>query len=283
MKAAVLALGLAVAVTATALSQQSLATPAFEVASVKENKSVGESGIISGPTPGRFTVTNIPLRFILMYAYDLRGHQLVGAPEWASTAAFDIIGTYPPGTTPTVESHRLMLQTLLADRFGLRVHRETRELPMYALVLARSDGRLGPRLAPSSVDCDKWLAEKRPQLGAGGPSVVAPGGARPACMMMTSRRFLTAGTRSIDQLALSLQSLVERPVVNRTGLTGNFDIDLQWTTPEAAPAPPRGGLPQEDLAAIFTAVQEQLGLKLESSRGPFDVVVIDSIKRPTPD
>jgi uncharacterized protein (TIGR03435 family) len=280
-----LILGIAVisAVTASAQSPLPGSGLAFEVVSVKENRTAGESGLISGPTPGRFTVRNTPLRFILLYAFDLRSHQLIDTPEWASTAAFDITGTYPPGATPTVENNRVMLQALLADRFGLRMHRETRELPMYALVLARPDGRLGPQLTPSSVDCEKWLAEKRPQIGAGGPSAVAPGGARPACMMMTSRRFLTAGTRSIDQLTASLQSLVERPVVNRTGLTSNFDIDLQWTSPEAPPTQSRGGLPQEDVAALFTAVQEQLGLKLESSRGPFEVVVIDSVERPTPD
>jgi len=272
------------AATAAARSQNATSRPlpSFEVASVKQNNSASPTSRISGPTPGRFTVTNVPLRFILLYAYQLLDHELIGAPEWAFTTPFDIAATYPMDTVPTEQDARLMLQRLLADRFGFVGHRETRELPMYALVMARRDRSLGPRLVRSDVDCEKWIAEKRPQPGAGGPSPVAPGGARPACMMMTTRRFLTAGTRTIQQLSGSLQSLVGRPVVDRTGLSGTFDMDLQWTS--GVDAAPGGNLPSpDDGASIFTALREQLGLRLEPARGPFEVLVIDSVRRPTPD
>ncbi len=254
----------------------------FEVASVKENTSVDDGGVISERTPGRVRITNTSLRFILLHAFALRDHQLIGAPEWTESARFDITATYPADATRTDQDRRAMLQTLLADRFGLKTHRETRELPMYALVMARKDGALGPRLVRSNVDCAKWIAEKRPQAGAGGPSGLAPGGQRSACMMLTTRRFIVGGTRTTQELTASLQSLTGRPVVDRTGLTGAFDFDLEWTSGTIAP-PVGANPPADDGPSIFTALQEQLGLKLESTRGPFDVLVIDSIQRPTPD
>ena len=255
---------------------------AFEVASVKENTSVGQGGKLSGPTPGRYSSVNVPLRFLLLEAFGVRDHQLVNVPDWAVDARFDISATYPSGLTPTVENTREMLRTLLADRFGLVTHRETRELPAYALVLARRDGRLGPQLVPSDVDCAKWFADKRPQVNAGTPSPLAPGGRRHECLLMATRRFLVGGTQTMPQLGTALQSLVRRPVVDRTGLTGAFNIDLSWET-VATTGPAAGDLPPDDVAAIFTALQDQLGLKLEAIRAPFEVVVIDAVRRPTPD
>jgi len=254
--------------------------PAFDVASVRENTSDTQGGGISGPTPGRFTVTNIPLRFIILDAFQLRDHQLIGAPDWTFTARYDVVATYPPGTMPTAALVRQMVQRLLADRFRLVTHVETREMPLFALVLARRDGRPGAQLVRSNTNCEQWLAEGRPQMGAGGRSPVAPGGARPACMMWTSRQMLTGGTRTIQQLTASLQSLTGRPVVDRTGLTGTFDIDLQWAGD--APAAPLNGPPlSADAPSFFTALEEQLGLKLEPGRGPFDVLVVDAIERAT--
>jgi uncharacterized protein (TIGR03435 family) len=255
--------------------------PAFEVTSVRENRSVDEAGRMSGPEPGRFTAVNMPLWFILHDAFRIRAHQLLGLPEWANDARYDITATYPPGFMPTDEQLRLLLQRLLADRFGLVVHRETRELPMYALVLARRDGALGPQLTRSDVDCEQWLAEKRPQIGAGGPSPVAPGGARPACMMMTSRTILTGGTRTIQQLTAPLQSLTGRAVVDRTGLSGTFDIDLKWDV--AGDLGVTAAAASADGTSIFTALEEQLGLKLEPIRAPAEVVVIDALERPMRD
>ena len=263
-------------------AQDTASALSFDVASVKQNNS-GSGFSRIRDTPGRLTITNVPLRFILLRGFELMDHQLVGAPEWTSTTPFDITAAYAPVDKALAE-HRgnLMLQRLLADRFGLVVHRETRELPMYALVLARKDGALGRQLTSSRVDCEKWRAEKRPQEGAGGPSPVAPGGKRPACMMLTTARFLTGGTQTMQRLSATLQSLVGRPVVDRTGLAGTFDIDLQWTSGTDAPSlvnPPNG----DGGPSIFTALQEQLGLKLEATRGPFDVVVIDRVQLPMPD
>ena len=257
------------------------AQPAFDVASVKENTSVSDRGG-PGSTPGRFRVTNSPLRFILLDAFHLMDHQLIGAPEWTESARYDITATYPADVARSEDDTRAMLRTLLADRFGLQTHRETRDLPMYALVLVRKDGTLGPQLVRSSIDCKQWIAEKRPQLGAGSSSPVAPGGKRPVCQLLATRRFITAGTQTMQQLTGPLQAFTGRPVVDRTGLTGAFDFDLQWTSGPVAAAPGVAATP-DDGSSIFVALQEQLGLRLEPGRASFDVVVVDAVRRPTPD
>jgi len=225
-------------------------------------------------------MVNVPLRFIILEAYGLRDHELSDAPEWTNTTAYDISATYPGGITPTEPETRLMLQQLLEDRFQLSLRSETRELPAYRLVLARKDGRLGPRLARSNVDCAAWLAEKRPQIGMGGPSPV-PGGRRPACMITGSRQgFITGGTRTIAELAAPLQSFAGRPVSDETGLTGTFDIDLIWTPDESLA--PAGTRPDVGVS-LFAALEEQLGLKLEPTRRPFQVRVVQRVERPRPD
>jgi uncharacterized protein (TIGR03435 family) len=250
--------------------------PEFEVASVKINQKAEGPSQISGPTPGRFVISNTPLRFIVLYAYGLLDHQLVG-PEWMWDMSVDVTATYPPGITPTDHDVRIMVRNLLRDRFGFMAHTEKREVPSYALTLARKDGRLGAWIKPSDVDCAKWIAEKRPTVDAGGPSPVAPSGKRPACGMVATRKFLTGGTRTMQQLGVTLQSMVGRPVFDRTGLTGAYDIDLQWT-----PATSDSNAPPGDAPSIFTAVQEQLGLKLVAEREKVDVLVVDQIdRRPT--
>jgi uncharacterized protein (TIGR03435 family) len=275
------------AIGLSAKAAQTTNPPAFEVVSVKANISVGESGMISSPNaPGQLRVTNIPLRAILVHAYQLRDYQIVGAPDWTRTARFDITAKFPDGIDQATH-YFPMMQRMLVDRFELMARREIRELPIYRLVRARGDGRLGSQLIRSTVDCEKWLAEGRPQLGAGGPSAVAPDGKRPACAFIAQRNFLTAGTQTIGRLAQLLESRVGRPVVDATDLQGKFDIDLKWDVltsgdPQSAAAP-AGASPPTPGVSIFTALEEQLGLKLESARGPVEVLAIESINRPRPD
>lgn len=269
----------ACAITATA--QVASNSPEFEVASVKINKAEETApSRIAPSTPGRFMVVNTPLRFVILYAYHLLDHQLIGAPEWTSRVSIDITATYAAAAAPSEETVRVMVQKLLADRFGLAAHREERQLPGYSLVVARSDGRLGPQLQRSETDCDQWLAEKRPQTDAGGASVVTPSGKRPACMMLATRRWLAGGTRTMQQIAVTLQSVLGMPVVDRTGLTGSYDIDLHWS-PSNSAAPPTADSSPRDSPSIFTAVQEQLGLKLVSKPERFETLVVDQVTRPT--
>lgn len=175
-----------------------------------------------------------------------------------------------------------MVKAALAQRFELRTQRETRELPIYRLVKARQDSRLGPNLVPSDVDCAQWIADKKPQFIGNPP--IGPNGAKPACLIVTNRTFVVAGTKPIREMALGLEGVVGRRVVDATGLTGNFDITLQWTPTPGLDAQPAGTpTVTDDGASLFTAIEEQLGLKLESARGPVDVLVVDDVRRPTAD
>ena len=264
----------------------------FEAASVKPNKS-GSGQVSVGIQPGgRFNAVNVPLRLLIRNAYQLQDFQLVGGPGWMTTDRFDIIakaeGDPPPTPPGTPGPFQIMLRNLMADRFKLKVHRETREMPVYALMLVRSDGRLGPKLRPSTTDCAAIAAAAR---GRGGAPQIPQAGERPLCGMRTGPGNMSGGGFPLSQLATALSPFAQRVVIDRTGLTGNFDLDLTWT-PDQIPQAPPGGLPpgipppppvDPNGPSLFTAVQEQLGLKLESIRGPVEVLVIDSVEQPTAD
>lgn len=266
------------------------ASPTFEVASVKPNKS-GDGRIFFGMQPGgRFTATNVPLRELIRMAYLIQGFQLVGGPDWIGSERFDVVakaeGDVPrpvPGGPPGPMF--LMVRALLAERFKLAVHNESRELPIYALVLARSDGRLGPQLRVSQVDCAALIASRKP----GGPPPVPPNpGERPQCGMFMGISRIAAGGVGMGQVATTLSQRVNRVVVDKTGLTGLYEFELEFTPDQLPQGPPPPGAPplppiDPNGPSIFTALQEQLGLKLDSQRGPIEVVVIDSVERPTPD
>jgi uncharacterized protein (TIGR03435 family) len=181
-----------------------------------------------------------------------------------------------------------MLQSLLAERFQLVVHRESKELPIYTLVMARSDGKPGPQLHASATDCAALMSAMR---GRGGPPPAPPApGERMPCSLRMFPGSLSGGASTIAQLTNVLARFVSRTVVDQTGLAGAFDFDLQWTPdqmPQGREERPPGAPPLPAIdpngPSIFTAVQEQLGLKLESTKGPVDVLVIDRIEHPTED
>jgi uncharacterized protein (TIGR03435 family) len=264
--------------------------PSFEVASVKQNKS-GDAFMRIGGPPGRFNATNMPLRQLVQLAYQIQPFQLEGGPGWISSDRFDIVaktdGNLPPQTPGVPGPIQLMMRTLLADRFKLVLHHETKEQAIYALVMARADGKLGPQLKKSETDCAALAAAR----GRGAePSAPPTPGVRPQCGMMIFPGSLSAGGLPLSQFAANLSGNLQRIVVDRTGLTGSFDVDLTWTpdqmpqqqgprppgAPEFPPIDPNG-------PSLFTAVQEQLGLKLESTKGPVDVLVIDRAERPAED
>ncbi len=238
----------------------------FDVVSIKENKTVSDEGFISAASKGRFTVTNSPVASMIKYAYRLRDYQLLDAADWTTTTPYDVIATYPESAaTPTDEQVRQMVQTLLADRFGLRVHRETRELPLFELRVARGDGTLGPQLVPSTVDCNQP------------PPQSAGRGGFPVCQGFQTRSFIQGRGQTLDGLASALQAMVRQRVVNRTALTGAYDITVRWGDGRG----PAEGASVEEIAAMMTALREQLGLELASTRAPDDVVVVDAVRRPT--
>jgi uncharacterized protein (TIGR03435 family) len=258
---------------------------------VKQNTSLDDTGQwgIMPPTPGRLRIINTPLRFILHYAFAVRDHQLIGAPGWADSVGFDITATYPADPPRTEDDGRAMLRTLLADRFRLVAHAETRELPVYAMVLAGSDRRLGPQLHPSGPECA--LPKGPPGVPPPPPPPAGPatiGRPLPITAIITSRCPLiafrtTSGShwslREITMAGLA-QRLIEplgRPVLDRTGLAGAFDVDLTFTPDnavvDASTAP--------NAPSLMAALREQLGLRLESIRAPIEVLVIDRVQPPT--
>ena len=256
-------------------------TPQFEVTSVKQNVSQSTPSNITTSIPDRFVATNVPVRFLILDAYELLDHQLVGAPDCALDRSFDVVGTYPGERQPSADEIHRMLQHLLADRFDLKVHREYRELPAYDLVVARKDGRLGQRIHKSDMNCATWIADGRPKTTAGPSSPVSPSGERPVCATIATRKWLTGGARTMQDLAASLQSMLGRPVVDSTGLTGSYDIDLQWAAMDLH-ADEVASATSDEGPSLFTALQEQLGLKLVSRREKFEVVAVDHIDLPSP-
>jgi uncharacterized protein (TIGR03435 family) len=257
--------------------------PAFEVASVKPNRSGDLLIGIDLPGTDRFTATNVALRELIRVAYDLPNARLVGGPDWIRTERFDIVAKSaeslprwtPSGPPMTV---LLMLRTLLADRFGLVVHQETRDLPIYALTIARDDRKFGPELRPSTLDCSAVT----------GPPPPGATPNQPACGMRIGPGQMVLGGVPMSQLATVLSPFAQRVVIDRTGLGGTFDLRLSWIpekVPQGEPPPGAPQLPPVDPngPSLFAALQEQLGLKLESQRAPLEVLVIDDVERPTPD
>ena len=280
-----------VAIGLPILAQAPVSTdkPSFEVASVKPNKS-GDGRVAIGNQPGgRFTATNVPLRLLIRVAYKIQDFQVVGAPDWSDR--FDIVAKAasdippePPGAPPG--PLQFMLQSLLAERFKLVAHPETRELPIYALTIARSDGKLGPGLRQAAVDCQASLAAARAR-GNGPPPFPGPG-ERPTCGLRMAPGLMSGGGVSISQLADTLSPFLQRVVIDRTGLAGNFDVDLTWTPEQLPQGPPPPGAPplppiDPNGPSLFTALQEQLGLKLDSTKGSVSVLVIDHAEQPAPD
>jgi uncharacterized protein (TIGR03435 family) len=268
--------------------------PAFEVASVRQNKSGDRGGMFRNQPGGRFNVTNVPLKQIVQLAYAVQPFQLTGGPDWLESDRWDIVAKAedgnvaplgPPGTGPSPLA--LMLQSLLADRFKLKVHRETREMPIYALVLARSDGKLGSKIERSTEDCG---ARGRGAGRPGGPPPAGPPappkpGERPPCGMFMGPGSVGAGSVTMRQLADMLSARVGRTVLDKTGLTGSWSFDFEFAPEFIGPPPPGAQLPPVDPNApsIYTALQEQLGLKLDAQKGPVEMLVIDSVERPTED
>jgi uncharacterized protein (TIGR03435 family) len=242
--------------------------PQFDVISVKPNKD--SNGTRMQFTPDGLRGTGVTVRFLLYEGYGgINNNQVIGEPSWA-TDGFDIEAKVASADVPTLakmsfEQRRTMFQSILADRFKLAVHHETRELPIYVLTVAKG----GPKFKPSVPD-DPAAAPRRKG-------------------MMINNGKLTANDAQFSMLVTVLSRQLGRTVVDKTGLTGNYDFTLEWTPDEGGPpppsrppdgsSPPAAGAPDPG-ASIFTALPEQLGLKLESTKAPVDVVVIDHIERP---
>ena len=253
----------------------------YEVASVRPVES-SERYAIGPPVGGTVRARAIEVRRLIQYAYGLdpRGHHPVptGGPSWIDRDLFEV--TVKGAVDLTVADARSMVLTLLRDRFKLRTHIEKRELPVYALVLARRDGRLGTALKPSKADCRAYsdTLHRTGRLAAAREvsadcELISGGG-------IGGGRLQLRGTGTLrDMLRLLARSPdVDRPIFDRTGLTGTYDVDFVWAPSRTGPA----AAAETDVVTIFSALPEQLGLKLESRRELLDQVVIDAVERPTP-
>ena len=255
----------------------------FEVASVKQNRSGSTRSSIQVPPAGTVTFINVALRILIRSAYPLENERftLVAGPfarmigseagmRPADVLRFDVQGKPPQNSQP--QERREMLRALLEDRFKLRAHKEMRQMPVYALTVARP-GRLGPNLKPSNFDCQAYMGQRR-----SGGTVAEPvdSAGNSWCQLFGvdttgPARIRTAGPlRRLAQLLPAYLS--DRPVVDATGLPGNFEWDLTFS---------RRGSPPADPPDIFTAIQDQLGLKIEIRQAPVEVLVIDSVELPT--
>jgi bla regulator protein blaR1 len=266
-----------------AQSQPATAPPQFEVASIKPAAPDQRGMFIRTAPGGRVNVTNMPLKEMMVLAWHIQPFQIEGGPSWMESARYDI--SAKPEKTPKEGDVSLMLQSLLADRFQLKIHHESKDLPLYALVVASKEGKLGPQLTPTKEGgCTQFDPSKPPPpMEPGKPPVLGCGG-----MFMGPDRVTGAGI-GIDQLIPVLSRILGRTVVDKTGLTGKFDIRAQWTPDQnqlralAGGAQPDAQVPQFDPngPSMFTALQEQLGLKLESQKGPVDMIVIDHVEKPS--
>lgn len=270
--------------------------PGFEASIKRSQENAGFIAFRSEPA-GR-TLTGVPLRQLIVQSYGIQQNQLIGGPDWIATDRWDI--QLRADTPVTAAQADLLLRRMMAERFKLVMHRETRELPVFELRLARADGTPGPALKPSAQDCGPQGRGRRGDPAVPAPYALREGGAAVGrggpgrgqaplggCGMMLAPGRIEGNGQPVTQLSNFLSNQVGRPVIDRTGLTGGFDFVLSWTPDgpgRGALAPPPGiQLPPIDPNGppLVTALQEQLGLKLESSRGPVEVLVIDGVQPPS--
>jgi len=257
---------------------QPAAPSAFEVASVRRaNPQTVGGGLRGGPgtdDPGRIAYSNMPLVSVLINAYHVQPFQISG-PDWLKTERYDIAAKIPEGVTQS--QYDLMLQILLAERFHLVLHHETRDFRAYELVA----GKNGPKLKESvpNTGADQAIPPALKDLAPATRSMVLAG-----MPLATSTGVLMAGRgRFVKELVEDLSLILGAPVVDRTGLAGKYDYTLEFERPQGvAPSATAGTAPGDSPPTVLTAVQEQLGLKLEEKKLPFDVLVVDRAEKYRP-
>jgi uncharacterized protein (TIGR03435 family) len=245
----------------TPLATSPAPAPAFDVAAIRlhESQPHEHNSIWSSPFDGNFNAENISVIALINWAYEMPDTRIIGAPSWAGTTMFNIEAKSGPEVDQ--QMHNLpsdagrkqkeqMVQALLADRFGLKVHFETRELPVYNLVVAKGGAKLGP-LQDSGSHINTW-----------------------------NNRIEVEMADSIPYFAAELSKVAGRDVIDKTGITGRYDIKLRFT-PDDGPSMLNGQPIPDPPPALFTALEEELGLKLEPGKGPVEVLVIDHIEMPS--
>jgi len=273
-----------VAVAATGLSAQS--TPAAAIVSIRPSDAASRC-VTTGPPPvdpnsggtcptaaDRFDWPEVTLVMLIRDAYGLFDSQVIGGPDWVHSRLWDVS---VKATVLAPDEARQLVRRLVEDRFALKAHTEMRELPIYNLVLGRTDGTLGPKIKRSAVDCTPFLNGTRPMQESPRDAdhsfgLCSEGGSFTPSGLLTPR----LNGQPLTGLIRYLQETLERPVIDQTGLKGNYDIELSYLDESLA-----GKSTTVRGPTLFAALEQQLGLKLESARGPAKVLVIDSVSEPT--
>jgi uncharacterized protein (TIGR03435 family) len=304
----VLICGAAPTSPAFAQSQSPAEAPKFEyeVASIKPAKpGPGGGGFRIGimNAPDGFAADNVNLEMLLSTAYGVQNFQIMGTPDWGKSERYDIDAKMDEATAEALKKmsqdertaeRQKMLQALLAERFGLTVHRDTKELPIYSLVVGKNGSKLTESKPPAADPNAPPSGASAPNAtdGRGGPTLGGRGG-----MIMSMGRggagvmSMSANGVPISNLVRSLSGQVGRPVYDKTGLTGNYDFKLEWSRDDSVSLPSHDGgggdgpapaaPPDASGPSLMTAVQEQLGLKLESGKGPVEIIILDHVEKPS--
>ena len=291
--ATTIAVALAV-VRLSAASQSAAVAPKYEVVSIKQRKTFESNMAFDVRPDGSLALRNVPIGGLIPLAYP--GHvpaDMVNLPGWAVNERYDV-DARSPLSTPTADQRSAMVRAMLADRFNLAAHIETRDQPVYDLILARADKQLGPMIKPSEVDCVAREAAERAAVEAARATGTTP--PRPAQPSVTPNGLVAApctrwrlenrmeGDYTMAMLAQSLRLDTGRLVIDKTGLTGSYRVQLTYALTllgsRSGPGPDVSQSPST-LPSVFAALQDQLGLKLESSKAPRETLIIDRLERPT--
>jgi uncharacterized protein (TIGR03435 family) len=304
---------LAALLCSPALTQSPEANLKFEVASIKTSTPpaagpirLGQQGGPGSSNPGRVTYSLSTIRDLIVDAYSVKRNQVSGGPKWLDSLRFDIVAKVPSGTTK--DQVKVMLQNLLSERFKLTLHRETRELPVYALVVGAKGPKLRESGVPETSPASASSLPPRPgiggmKLGPDGCPETPPKGARRGAsftVMTPNGECMISNGQTMDGLAVELSSRFDRTVIDQTGLNGLYDVRLRYD-PSSVPggrgepmnkdirddpgSGPISGDPPNRIAtdggplSIFSAIQEQLGLKLESKKANVQLLVIDHVEK----
>jgi uncharacterized protein (TIGR03435 family) len=247
-------IGLLMLTASSIVGQGPAAPPAFEVATIKLTD-LDFGGMLVNFRGDTFSARGYTLTDLIGYAYNMDNRQIVGGPKWSDSKRYDIVGKVEAASAPAPGKTKLMLQALLAERFRLKVHSDTREMPVYVLTIAKGGSKMKPRIA-----------------GDGGPTGMLVNGAK-----------WPGRNTTIQFLILTLGKLVlDRPILDRTGLPGGYDFDLSWRPDPSQFHGMGDNVPSNpDDPDLFTALQEQLGLTLKAQKGPAPVIVVDNTEEPS--
>ena len=244
---------------------QALADDRFDAISLRQNHSGDPRLSLTGGVRGRYSATNVPAGVLLRAAHRVQPAQIIGLPDWASVDRWDVVATIPDGPA-TADRQMALLRNMLKDRFSLAFHVETRQIPVYALVTVAGGPK--PGLKPVTFDCNDIAAGR----------VAPPPGAQRCGLMMQPSMVMVSTGQPISGMTGVLAQFVDRLIVDRTGLKDTYEFELRWT-----PDPNVSGLPaptDPNAPSLSTALEEQLGLRLEPARAQVEVMVIDRFERP---